>query len=82
MAGASFLTTRSFGHVTYGCVCVCVDVAVEAGAGEAAAPRAMTVERTVERTISDGGLRLREAYQQISNLELSLVQVSHSVLRS
>ena len=35
------------------------------------APQAMTVERT----ISDGGLRLREAYQQISNLELSLVQV-------
>lgn len=56
----------------------CVGAAVEAGGEEAAAaPRAMTVERT----ISDGGLRLREAYQQISNLELSLVQVSHSVLR-
>ena len=40
-----------------------------------AAPRAMTVERT----ISDGGQRLREAYQQISNLELSLVQVRPTV---
>lgn len=30
---------------------------------------------SVERTISDGGQRLREAQQQISNLELSLVQV-------
>lgn len=55
---------------------VYVDAGVEGGFEEAAAPRAMTVERTVERTISDGGLRLREAYQQISNLELSLVQVS------
>ena len=51
------------------------DAEVEAAGEAAAAPRAMTVERT----ISDGGLRLREAYQQISNLELSLVQVSDSV---
>lgn len=52
------------------------DAEVEAAGEAAAAPRAMTVERT----ISDGGLRLREAYQQISNLELSLVQVSNSTL--
>lgn len=57
-------------------VCVCGDPEVEAAGEAAAAPRAMTVERT----ISDGGLRLREAYQQISNLELSLVQVSNSTL--
>ena len=65
-------------------VCVCVDAGMEAGGEEAAAaaPGAMTVERSVERTISDGGLRLRAAYQQISNLELSLVQVSHSLMRS
>lgn len=57
-------------------MCTCGDAEVEATGEAAAAPRAMTVERT----ISDGGLRLREAYQQISNLELSLVQVSNSTL--
>ena len=57
---------------------MCDDPEVEAAGEAAAAPRAMTVERT----ISDGGLRLREAYQQISNLELSLVQVSGSTLRA
>lgn len=48
---------------------------MEAAGEVPAAPRAMTVERT----ISDGGQRLREAYQQISNLELSLVQVRPTV---
>lgn len=65
-------------------MCVSVDAGGVAGGEEAAAaaPQAMSVERTVERTISDGGLRLRAAYQQISNLELSLVQVSHDARRS
>ena len=30
---------------------------------------------SVERTISDGGVRLREAHQQVAHLELTLVQV-------